>query len=121
MAEGRSQEKEGGGSGRLGTSLPWVPAPVTWAPDPPLPVGPLVGRSVGRWVSGLQPGSRLSCSEVRGTRERPAHLSPPERSPAPRSVGSAQVPRPAARSGLGARRGIAWDSERPQILAPPAE
>lgn len=54
----------------------------------------------GRWVSGLQFDSRFLCSEVGGTRERPAHLCrPARRSPAPRSVGSPHALRPAARSG----------------------
>lgn len=96
VAEGRSQGKKGGGSGRLGMSLRGSPPPSRGLQTRPLPVALLVGRSVGRWVSDLQLGSQLSCSEVGRTRERPAHLSRPERSPAPRSVGSLHAPRPAA-------------------------
>ncbi|XP_036181161.1 liprin-beta-2 isoform X2 [Myotis myotis] len=65
-------------------SLRGSPPPSRGLQTRPLPASPLVGRSVGRWVSDLQLGSQLSCSEVGRTRERPAHLSRPERSPAPR-------------------------------------
>lgn len=97
MAEGRSRGKVGG----LGAGAPGLASRVCRGSPPPsrglrtrpLPVGPLVGRLVGRWVSGLLFVSRLSCSEVGGTSERPAHLSCPERSPKLRSVGSPHAPR----------------------------
>lgn len=62
MAEGRSRGKVGrSGSGRFGTSLPslpWVPAPVTWAPD-----AAAAGRSAGwsvSWSVGQWPATRFS-------------------------------------------------------------
>lgn len=91
---GGPRGRRAGESRGSGTSLPWVPPPSRGLQTRPLPLGPLVGPSVGRWVSGLLLGSRLSCSEVGGIRERPAHLSRPERSPAPRSVGSPHSPGP---------------------------
>lgn len=89
------KEGEAGAPGRASRGSP---PPSRGLQTRPLRVRPLVGRSVGRWVSGLQHGSQLSWSEVGGTRERPAHLSRLERSPAPRSVGSPHALRPAARS-----------------------
>ena len=95
--------EEGGEAGALGQASRGSPPPSRGLQTRPLrSVRSLVGRSVGRWVSGLQLGSLLSCSEVGGTRERSAHLSRPERNPSPRSVGSSMAPRPAALSGLGA-------------------
>ena len=95
----------GGEAGVAGRASRGSPPPSRGLQTRPLPVGPLVGRLVGRWVGGLELASRLSCSEVGGARERPANLSCPERIPAPRSVGSPHAPRPAARSGLRARVG----------------
>lgn len=90
--------RKAGEAGAPGRASRGSPPPSRGLQTRPLPVGPLVGPSVGRWVSGLQRGSQLLCSEVGGTRERPAHLSHLERSPAPRSVGSPHALRPAARS-----------------------
>lgn len=97
--------KKAGAAGAPGRASRGSPPPSRGLQTLQLPLGPLVGGSVGRWVSGLQLGHRLSCSKVGGTRERPAHLSRLERSSAPRSVGSPHSLRPAARSGLGAPAG----------------
>lgn len=102
---GGPRGKEAGEAGAAGRASCGSPPPSRGLQTRPLPVGRLVGRSVGRWVSVLQLGSRLSGSEVGGSREWPAHLSCPERSRAPRSVGSPHSPRPPARSGVGAPAG----------------
>lgn len=98
MTEGWSRR---GGGGRSGPASRGSPPPSRGVQTRRLPVGTLVGRFAGRWVSGLRLGARLAWSEVGGTPERPAHLSCPERSPAPRSVGSPHAPRSAARLGRG--------------------
>lgn len=46
VAEGRSQGKKGGGERAPRDEPPWVPAPVTWAPDPAA-----AGRCAGGSVS----------------------------------------------------------------------
>ena len=111
------------GSGCSGTSLPWVPAPVTWAPDPAAAVRPLLGRSVSGSV-GQWPAARLSTLMFGSGRDPGAVRSPepPGEEPFTQVSGlfHGSQARCAVRSGS-ARRGIAWDTESPQILEPPGE
>lgn len=93
--------KKAGAAGAPGRASRGSPPPSRGFQTLQLPLGPLVGGSVGRWVSGLQLGYRLSCSKVGGTRERPAHLSRLERSSAP---GQWALPTP-----LGPLRGRDWE------------
>lgn len=61
----RAAPGEGGGeSGRCGTGILWVPAPVTWAPDPAA-AGRPAGWSV-RWSVGQCPASRFSALRFGG-------------------------------------------------------
>lgn len=118
MAEGRSQGKKGGGSGRSGTSLPWVPAPVTWAPDPAA-AGPSAGRSVS-WSVGQWPATRLSALMVGGGRDTGAARTPEPPREEPRTQVSGLSPRPQARCAVrvGAPAGTLPGRQSPQVLEP---
>lgn len=117
VAEGPSQR--GWGSGLSGTSLPRVPAPVTWAPDPAA-----AGRSAGWWVSwsvGQWPAARFSALMFGGGRDTGAARTPEPRGEEPCTQVSGLSPHPQARCAVrtgSPRRGIAWGTESPQIQEP---
>lgn len=77
----------------------WGPPLITWEPNRVCAGWSVTWLAVGPWAGGLSLDSRLLCWKVRGTRERPAHLSLPERScaPASRLVGSPSPGSPLSR------------------------